>query len=385
MSAWGITVEAYGHVLGLLEGIAGITGQLPQSFADIVSAWEYAGQAYGNLVGAIGEVFGSLPDMLATAVDNGITKALTGSQQQAIPGFESGTDAVPKTGLYMLHKGEGVLTAEENRAMQQGVLGSYAGGTGMPWLPGYVPFLGKPMTFPTVKPSWGATFQGLLGRNTPIREFSFLHFDPGQTASQMLRWLETGDQRIKTIPAILQSQIYTGSAGQAPTYVKILMDLQSQMMSGKKMDFGPMVALMESHGLKWDAEVFAKLANKMNEIQATQSIMSYFQSFGTYDANRFLARSIARKKAKSAEEGAWNTSESLYHLHQGEMILPAPLAEAVRTGQGGGSLTITLQIGDIYLARGGKQEAEEFITAVEGSIKSGRLRQAVQRATTGQV
>jgi hypothetical protein len=66
----------------------------------------------------------------------------------------------------------------------------------------------------------------------------------------------------------------------------------------------------------------------------------------------------------------------LYMLHEGEAVIPA--------SRNGGP-TITLQFGDIHLSRGGRQEAEEFITAVESSIQSGRLRQAVQRATAGQV
>jgi hypothetical protein len=76
-----------------------------------------------GLVGFWDEGF-DIADSVYDAVVQGIKDGVA-----AIPAAQSGLDAVPKTGLYMLHEGEGVLTASENR-----VLGSYQTGTGLGFL-----------------------------------------------------------------------------------------------------------------------------------------------------------------------------------------------------------------------------------------------------------
>lgn len=74
-----------------------------------------------QLVTALNSLRDTMGKTMYDAVKNAIDAAL---------GAETGMTYVPKTGIYKLHQGEGVLTAEENALFQSGGLGSFQTGTG---------------------------------------------------------------------------------------------------------------------------------------------------------------------------------------------------------------------------------------------------------------
>jgi hypothetical protein len=87
----------------------------------------------------------------------------------------------------------------------------------------------------------------------------------------------------------------------------------------------------------------------------------------------------------AAQEGAWRTHAGLYALHEGEMVLPAPVATTVRAGGGGGGgrgVAITIGTVNVTGSREGAREFfEELETLTERSIRYGKLRRVLQRET----
>ena len=136
-------------------------------------------------------------------------------------------------------------------------------------------------------------------------------------------------------------------------------------------------------GFKTPAEQLAQALNDLRT-QIEQKM---------YDA---VKKAIQDALSGSAQSGLdYVPKTGIYMLHPGESVINPHQSAAIRAGQGvytasgyqaagGGGVAVTLSFGDIHLARGGRQEAEEFITTVEASIKHGRLRGAVQRAAVGQ-
>ena len=245
----------------------------------------------------------TIEEKMRRAVEDGINNALSGSAQ-------SGMSHVPETGLYMLHQGEGVLTAEQNAAFNRGMLGSYASGT----------------------------------------------FVTASTARSMMTLL----QGISTAMTTVMPQGFTAITA-------------AWTVAGQAYGM-----LIEKLGAGWDI-VGSAYANLISVITA---------GWGAMPAIMAEAVTVGINEALSARGLAAGTdyvpSTGLYMLHQGEAVIPAG-QNYEHAGTSGGGVTVTLSFGDIHLARGGRQEAEELITAVESSIQSGRLRQAVQRATAGQV
>jgi hypothetical protein len=99
---------------------------------DIGKAIDAAGIALSSALGGFktpAEQLTSALTTLSNTIEEKMYRAVSNAINDAL-GAETGMPYVPKTGIYKLHEGEGVLTAEENALFQRGGLGSFQTGTG---------------------------------------------------------------------------------------------------------------------------------------------------------------------------------------------------------------------------------------------------------------
>jgi hypothetical protein len=199
------------------------------------------------------------------------------------------------------------------------------------------------------------------------------------------RLLSGDPQQIAEIPQIVRNQVGNVTAPLGT----ILLNMYEAMMAGAPLDFVPL--------LSWSENSAASASRD------TKPIYHVYSAYIARIANLVAAgaRLPAPPNPLQYGTGPGGVSAGIYALHAPEIVVGQRESRGIQAGQGyydqmgyhtydraganGRGRGITLQFGDIHLARGGRQEAEEFITTVERSIKSGRLRVAVQRAAVGQV
>ena len=175
-SGWAVAGQAFGQLMASNEALG----------AKVESGWAIAGEAFGAVMGAISSLAtvistaltaaGVAPPMFVpgtfTAVpEKGPDVTKSDAWKAMHPSAEHGLDAVPRTGLYLLHQGEGVLTASQNK-----VLGSYQEGT--------LPSFGDPGSFSQGGPGISAGRQARARRDAGLSADPRILRDAGQPSGQ---------------------------------------------------------------------------------------------------------------------------------------------------------------------------------------------------------
>jgi hypothetical protein len=104
LTEWAVNIVA-GFVQCFVDAAAGIVAPLQNIYDTIynklTAVWNFVQGIWNNIVRAFNDIMSKIP-------------LIGAGSSSSIPGYATGTDYVPETGIYLLHQGEAVIPAAQN-------------------------------------------------------------------------------------------------------------------------------------------------------------------------------------------------------------------------------------------------------------------------------